>query len=374
MKRIGIYVIYDRGKIIDPYIGQVLNELKKYLSKLIVVCNFNEVISGYEYIGDYADEIRFRENIGFDAAAYKDEILRLIEDDEWSEFDELLIANDSFYGPIYSFNKLFSRMEKEPCDFWGITRYPGGTYEGIPLETHVQSYFLIFKKKVLHSKEFYLFWKNLEYPRSFVEAVFQFEIKMNEYLSEKGYTGKAYVDMTEPTYPIEVGENPYMKYPLQLIQDAGIPLIKRKAFDFENNGYANALDALTYIDKHTGYDASLIKNHLIRTSTYVSPNPVYNLLELEKFYRKFRNIYIYGAGGWGTNIASYFKWKGWKTAGFLVTKKSGKSTAIEFDSIEITDEDGIIIAVGKKKMIQEIYGNIIKKCDKTHIFMPHFEQ
>ncbi len=374
MERIGIYVIYDQQKIIDPYIGQALSALKKHLSKLIIVCNFHEISTGYEYISSQADEVHFRENIGFDAGAYKDELLRMAEDGGLDNFDELLIANDSFYGPIYPFGKLFSKMGEEPCDFWGVTRYPGGTYEGIPLETHVQSYCMVFKGRVIHSEEFYMFWKNLDYPLSFVEAVFQFEIKLNSYLSEKGYIGKAYTDTVTPAYTIKYGENPYMKYPLQLIQQMEIPMIKRKAFDFENNGFPNALQALDYIDQNTEYDVAFIKNHLIRTSTYATSSPAYDLQKLEEFYHKFGKIYIYGAGGWGTNVAAYFNWKGWKFAGFLVSKSADKDLAQEFDSAEISPTDGIIIAVGKKKIIYEIYENVLKKCDKDHIFMPHFKQ
>lgn len=372
MKRIGIYVIYDRTGIIDPYIGQVLCELSKYLSRLIVVCNFPKAILGYEYAGKYADEVFFRKNIGFDAGAYKDKLLQMLEERELDKFDELLIANDSFYAPIYPFNNLFSRMEKEACDFWGITRYPGGTYEGTPLQTHVQSYFMVFKSKILHSIDFYMFWKNLDYPSSFVEAVFRFEIRINQYLLDKGYIGTAYTDIETSGHIIKFGEVPYRKYPLQLIQNAKVPVIKRKAFDFDNDGYVNALEALMHIDKNTNYDVNLIKNHLRRTSTHVTMSPSYNLLELEKFYYRFKNIYIYGAGGWGTNVAAYFKWKGWDFAGFLVTRCDDRVNVKEFDSTEITDEDGIIIAVGKKKIIQEIYINILKKCGDHQVFLPHF--
>lgn len=372
MKRIGIYVIYDRGGIIDPYIGQVLCELRKHVTRLIVVCNFPKAIVGYEYVGKYADKVLCRKNVGFDAGAYKDGLVQMAEEGELNEFDELLIANDSFYAPIYPFNNLFSKMDKEPCDFWGITRYPGGTYEGAPLPTHVQSYFMVFKTKVLHSIDFYMFWKTLDYPESFVEAVFQFEIKINQYLSDKGYIGMAYTDKGTIENITKFGEISYRKYPLQLVQNAKIPLIKRKAFDFDNDGYANALEALTYIDKRTSYNADLIKNHLRRTSTYVTVSPAYNLVELEEFYYRFKNIYIYGAGGWGTNVAAYFKWKGWDFAGFLVTRRGDEADVTEFDSAEITDEDGIIIAVGKKKIIQEIYKVILRKCGDNQIFMPHF--
>lgn len=373
MNRIGIYVIYDKEKIIAPYVENVLGELKKYLLRLIVICNFSEACNGYKNISKWADEIYFRENIGFDAGAYKDKLLQLAEDGELDEFDELLIANDSFYGPIYPFFDLFLRMGKETCDFWGITRYPGGTYEGVLIEAHIQSYFMVFKSPVFHDEAFYKFWENLDYPLSFVEAVFRFEIEINKYLTEKGYVGKAYTDMEIPAYSIKYGENPYMKYPLQLIQYMKMPMIKRKAFDFENDGYSNALDALNYIEENTAYDVSLIRNHLIHTSTYITSKPAYDLRKLKEFYHKYKNIYIYGAGGWGINVAAYFKWKGWKFVGFLVSKSKNQNIAQNFDSIEVTNENGFIIAVGKKQIIREIHVNILKKYCEDHIFMPHFK-
>lgn len=373
MKRLGIYVIYDSDRTIDEYIAKVLSGLRSNLSKLIIVCNFTEIISGFEYIEKYADEIKCRENIGFDAGAYKDVFQKLYSSGEIYKFDEVLLANDSFYGPVDSFDPAFTLMEKVDCNYWGLTKYPGGTYEGRRILPHIQSYFICFKKDVVNSRVFYDFWHQMEYPETFVEAVFNFEFCMNQTLEEAGFNGMAYMDRIPGRLDVKFGENPYMRYPFELIKDFKLPVIKRKAFDFENDGFSNALAAFSYIDKYKKFDVDIIRKHLMRTSRQPGDTPKFDLDALHNFYNLHSNIYIYGAGGWGKNLASYFAFKGWNFKNYIVSKKDGwEEKVIQYDEADLKESDGIVIAVGKKKVIEEIYDMISMKHKAEHIFKPSY--
>lgn len=374
IKRLGIYVIYDRDNVVDPYIREVLKGLRKYLSQLIIVCNFSSVAKGEEILYAFTEDVYYRENNGFDAGAYKDIIANLVDMDQLKVFDELLLMNDSFYGPIDSFDEMFSRMKEKKCDFWGITRYPGGTYQGIEILEHVQSYFMCFRKPLIDSKFWHDFWHDLHYPTDFIDAVFSFELSLNRQLSEHGYRGLAYTDIHENELSIKYGENPYMKYPAVLIKDFSVPIIKRKSFDFANKGFENALQAIQYIDKCKNYDVELIKRHLVRVSKRNSNSPVFDLEELSDFYFSHKKIYIYGAGGWGKNLISYFDYKGWTCCGVIVSNKEATSrdSVIEWREAEIQSDDGIIIAVGKKKAIEEINCSIRELCSEGQIFKPHY--
>lgn len=112
MKRICIYVTYDPDNIADSYIGCLLSELRKSVDYLIVVCNYEYILSGVENIQPYADKIYYRSNMGFDAGAYKGALCSYIGWDEIGSYDELLMINDSFYGPLYPFESVFYAMEK----------------------------------------------------------------------------------------------------------------------------------------------------------------------------------------------------------------------------------------------------------------------
>lgn len=72
MKRLCIYVIYDKQQKINPYIEAVLKEIKKFVADIIVVCNFDRIMSGEDILHRYASKVYFRYNIGYDAGAYKD--------------------------------------------------------------------------------------------------------------------------------------------------------------------------------------------------------------------------------------------------------------------------------------------------------------
>lgn len=373
MNRLGIYIIYDSENIIDKYISKVLFGLQAYISKLIVVCNFTDIKSGRNYIEEYADEIRYRENMGFDAGAYKDVLQEMFASKEIFKFDEVLLMNDSFYGPIDSFDKVFSVMSESSCDYWGLTRYPGGNYEKIEIASHIQSYFMCFRKAVVNSKEFRDFWLGIKYPATFIEAVFSFEFQLNHALEKAGFTGMAYMDGRSDSLGIQFGENPYMKYPLELLRDIDIPIIKRKAFDFENDGFCDAVAALSYIDRYKQYDAEIIKRHIFRVSQQLAGAPKFDLSALSNFYEHHSNIYIYGAGRWGKNLASYFAYKGWSFKKYIVTINDGyDKNVIQYDESILNESDGIIIAVGKRKIIEDIYNNISKRHSTDHIFKPEY--
>ena len=71
MKRLCIYVTYDKQNIVDRYVGYMLRELKTCAEHLAVVCNMPRVVRGADVLEEYADEIFYRENIGFDAGDSK---------------------------------------------------------------------------------------------------------------------------------------------------------------------------------------------------------------------------------------------------------------------------------------------------------------
>lgn len=100
MKRLGIYLVYDNENIINPYIEYMLKELKTCLSHPVVVCNMGKVDHGKEILEQYGDEIFFRDNIGFDAGGFKDALCSFLGWEKVLQYEELVLVNDSMYGPF----------------------------------------------------------------------------------------------------------------------------------------------------------------------------------------------------------------------------------------------------------------------------------
>ncbi|MCP6640597.1 rhamnan synthesis F family protein, partial [Klebsiella pneumoniae] len=56
-----------------------------------------------------ADSVWERENTGFDVGAYREILER--HGDRIADFDEIVLMNYTFYGPIGSYDELFARMD-----------------------------------------------------------------------------------------------------------------------------------------------------------------------------------------------------------------------------------------------------------------------
>ena len=88
--------------------------------------------------------------MGYDAAAYKYVLCKCIDNSDIQKFDEILICNNSFYGPFKHFSDIIHDMESRPCDFWGLNGYTN------ILWNHIQSYFIVFRKHAIPSFVNYL--------------------------------------------------------------------------------------------------------------------------------------------------------------------------------------------------------------------------
>ena len=120
MRRLCIYLTYDKQGTIDTYIGYMLKELKTCADALVVVCNENKISKGLNNLEPYADRIYYRENIGFDAGGFKDALCNLLGWEYVLAFDELALVNDSIFGPFRPMAEIFAEMKQQQVDFWGL--------------------------------------------------------------------------------------------------------------------------------------------------------------------------------------------------------------------------------------------------------------
>ncbi len=253
MKRIGVFCFYNKNGIVDKSIEVLLSELVKNLSEIIVVCNGNLTDSGHEKLEKYSSSINIRDNKGCDAGAYKDAFLNIISKEKLKSSDEVLIFNDTFYGPFFSLKDIFERMTDSACDFWGMTDYNPLPEEGIPY--HLQSYFLVIKKKMLQSDAFQKYWNEMDTDfEDTRESVRKFELTFTKYFQDHGFVADTYVK-TQYT------GNPYTNYPYEIMRDHGFPFLKKKSFFYIENSVQirySVIRALKYIEKNTSYDKDII--------------------------------------------------------------------------------------------------------------------
>ena len=97
-KRLAIYCFYDKDGIVDDYVVFFLRALRKTVSRICCVVNGRLTENGRKALLSCTDELTERENTGFDAWAYAFFANGRI--DELREYDELVLCNNSFFGPL----------------------------------------------------------------------------------------------------------------------------------------------------------------------------------------------------------------------------------------------------------------------------------
>ena len=160
-------------------------------------------------------------------AAWKHGILD--KKDELKDYDELILFNDSFYGPFYPFQDIFDEMAKRSnADFWGLTIHgkTEATTAVFPdgyIREHIQSYFLVVRSRMLHSKEFITYWETSETSTDFQETITWHEVLFTETFFEKGFTYDVYCDTREWEKDYTVKINHYLYSTEKLLKEYRCP-------------------------------------------------------------------------------------------------------------------------------------------------------
>ena len=273
MKRAGVYFFFDKDGIVDRYVPYFIQELHKVVDYIVVVANGKLTAESRKTLAAVADDLFVRENRGLDAWAYK-EAIEYIGWDRLRIFDELVLTNSTIFGPIYPFQEIFSKMDADPCDFWGMFRLyeeQMKSYFGIHLKwgykpEYIASNFLVFKHSVLHSFEFRHFWDRLPPINSYFESIVHYEMSISKDLSDMGFVFQT-ADEGQFQY-VCPSSSVYGAY--DMITKYRVPIIRRKAFYDVNCPIDFCTDIprqiMRYIEEHTNYDSNLIWENILRTN------------------------------------------------------------------------------------------------------------
>jgi lipopolysaccharide biosynthesis protein len=285
MRRCAVYLFYDRDGIVDEYNIFLLKEIKKHVENILVVCNgfLNEC--GKKKFETVANEVLIRDNIGMDVGGYKEGIA-YIGYEELSKYDEIILMNYTFFGPLYPFSEMFSTMEKIDVDFWGITCHgkvtpdPFGCIPFGYLPRHIQSYFLVLRHKLFISDDFQTYWKNLSLPVKYTDSIVNFEAVFTKTFEDKGYNWTTYIDTEDME---ERSVCPVMYYARELIEEKRCPIVKRRIFfhdyiDLFTNTCGESYQlAYRYIKDYLGYDVNLIWDNILRLENMTDINKALHL-------------------------------------------------------------------------------------------------
>ncbi|MFN3949854.1 rhamnan synthesis F family protein [Microbacterium sp.] len=262
-KRLLIYVVFDRRGEVGDFVVHALERMREFCDTIVVVSNGPLTVNGRERLDPIGDVVLERPNEGYDIWGYKHGLDAM--QDRLSEFDEVLLVNDTWFGPIRPFGPLFERMNAHPLHFWGMTDHlrvepHPFTQEGY-LPYHLQSYWIAVRRRMLESPEWEAYWRDLPAMTSYSDAVTKHEGVFTQHFTQQGFSG----EVAFPTLTDKI-ENHAVLYAEQLIE-AGCPTLKRRPF-FQ---WPVFLDRVAVVGKWTleaverhGYPVELIFDDLAR--------------------------------------------------------------------------------------------------------------
>ncbi len=172
----------DPEQVIDPYVEYLCKHLKSLGFNIILISaqaiKNNEVLDCWQ---EWADAIIYRTCTGCDFTSWK-AALHCFPSIYKSK--ELLLTNDSYYGPFGSFRPVHERMEGIECDFWGLM-YSEHTMP------HLKTSYLVLKNNILQDTSFINFVDAIPlfYDKQLSRNI---ELNLSIYFSMQGFQGGAY--------------------------------------------------------------------------------------------------------------------------------------------------------------------------------------
>ena len=299
-KRLAIYFFYDKRGIVDRYIPYFLDDLKKNVSEIYIVCNGKLTDSGKKILEEYG-EVLVRPNKGFDVWAYK----TALENYGWErleDYDEVIMLNNTIMGPVFPFSETFEKMDSKDLDFWGLTEYfkiKGDPFGYSPygyLPDHIQSHWIACRRSLISSKDFHDYWDQMPMIEDYAQAVGKHESIFTKHFADKGFKWDVSVECEDLR---NFSGYPLMMCPKKMLEEKRCPIFKKRSFfhseaDYLKNTTGEQTSELfEYLKTCTNYDVDFIWETLLRNYhqydivknlnlVYVLPTNQYNKELLER--------------------------------------------------------------------------------------------
>lgn len=283
LNRLAVFSHFDKNFVVQNYVFFYLSELSKLNIDIIFVSDCDIEDKYLNKLSKYViHSITGRHN-EYDFGSYKRGFLFARENLDLNKYDELLFINDSCYAPLFPIKNMFDKMSNLNVDFWGVTSNFNSYFSNM---SHIQSYFIAFKKQVFLSDLFNNFILNIKQEINKKEVIKKYEIGLTDLLNKNGFSFDVFSELSKKHYAVQ------LLFYKEIVTRDKVPFVKRnipllKAFVLPFN-FKN------FIIKHTSYDYSLIEKDSINKN---HNSIIFFILVLYKFVaRKFilfiRNLFV----------------------------------------------------------------------------------
>lgn len=268
-RRLCLFSHYDPEGRVAPHVVHYLEHLARMgVSVVFITTAPDPWPADLDVAARFSSRVIVRENVGLDFGSWHD-ALWLIGD--LSNYDELILANDSVYGPLFDLEPIFRTMSAARYDVWGVT-------ESLQEGHHLQSYFLVFGRRALRDPFFAAFWGDFRHLRYKPAVVGRFEIGLSRRARRAGLRLGAYC----PYEPVRDAflRNPHYRFRSRvltprcrlnpshffwqtLIEEFGCPFLK-VGLVRDNPEHVPGANWEECLRRATSYDPNLIHAHLAR--------------------------------------------------------------------------------------------------------------
>ena len=267
-----IVLYFDKDGLVDRYMTNMLKSIREDAAYILTVVNGFLTKEAGEMLAACSDKVLYRPNAGFDVAGYREGIFDL-GFQKLSEYDELVLMNYTFFGPLRPFTEMFEEMNVRDLDFWGITEHykltvdPYGVISYGYLPEHLNSHFFALRRDFFMSYPYRDFMINMKNPDSYVDSIAGYEAIFTKYFEDLGFTWEAYVDSAEFE---EYSHQPFAYHAAELIRDKKCPILKRRNFfsdykiNLQNNAGESQIRAYEAVLQYTDYEPALMWENVLR--------------------------------------------------------------------------------------------------------------
>jgi hypothetical protein len=151
--RLALFMHYDRRGALRPQVLDYMRELASNGLTVVLVSNAGQLQpASLAAAQNICAAIIIRRNIGYDFGAWADALEHYGLPHAGTQ--EIIIANDSVFGPLLPLGDTLRRLDYAKADVFGLT-------ESWQRRYHLQSFFLAFGPHALASPAFKKFWRGV---------------------------------------------------------------------------------------------------------------------------------------------------------------------------------------------------------------------
>lgn len=248
-KRLALFAAFSTSGRIPETTLHYLKGLKEVCDNIVFVMNAPIFCDEIEKLRGIVRYAIFRHHGGYDFNSWKIgyELSKKIGLLEAGVTSELILSNDSCYGPVFPFSEAFETMKSRDCDFWGLT-----SYFGFVNFEHIQSYFVVLREKILNGPNFEKFLNSSPGSSNRWLTIIRCEAGLTNALSSAGYKWDT---LCPKDFYLKYNCMPFTR-PLMMMENYKIPLVKVKALAGEMMDSRD--DVVNYIKRYNPKLASLL--------------------------------------------------------------------------------------------------------------------